>query len=132
MSMFSMIHDKIREHHQAQAQVQAQAVPDLSGAIASGMDTLAQASAQPVDVEQTLEDISRQRGNPDLNWRSSIVDLLKLLDLDSSLANRAELARELGYEGEMDGSAESNIGLHRQVMEELERNGGHVPNSLKG
>lgn len=132
MSMFSMIHDKIREHQQAQAQVQAQSTPDLSGAIASGMDTLAQANAQPVDVGTTLEDISRQRGNPDLNWRSSIVDLLKLLDLDSSLANRAELASELGYPGKMDGSAEANIGLHRQVMLELERNGGHVPNSLKG
>lgn len=129
MSMFSMIHDKIAEQQQAQ---QAQAMPDLSGAITAGMDSLAGGNAQPVDVEQALEEISRQRGNPDLNWRRSIVDLLKLLDLDSSLANRAELARELGYAGEMDGSAESNIGLHRRVMEELEKNGGHVPDSLKG
>ena len=134
MSMFSMIHDKIAEQQQAQAQQaqQAQAMPDLSGALAAGAEALAQANAQPVDVEQALEEISRQRGNPDLNWRRSIVDLLKLLDLDSSLANRAELARELGYSGEMNGSAESNIGLHRRVMEELERNGGHVPDSLKG
>ncbi len=56
---------------------------------------------------------------------------MKLLDLDSSLANRAELASELGYEGEKNGSAEMNIWLHRRVMEELEKGGGRVPDSLK-
>ncbi len=125
MSMFGIIHQKIMEHQQAQA------MPDLSGAISAGMDTLAQANAQPVDVEQVLEDISRQKGNPDLNWRRSIVDLMKLLDLDSSLGNRAELATELGYQGEKNGSAEMNIWLHRRVMEELEKSGGRVPDSLK-
>ena len=125
MNMFGTIREKIMEHQQAQA------MPDLSGAIASGMDTLAQANAQPVDVEQVLEDISRQKGNPDLNWRRSIVDLMKLLDLDASLANRAELATELGYQGEKNGSAEMNIWLHRRVMEELEKSGGRVPDSLK-
>ena len=125
MTMFSMIREKVMEHQQAQV------MPDLSGAISAGMDSLAQANAQPVDVEQALQDISRQKGDPDLNWRSSIVDLMKLLDLDSSLANRSELADELGYEGQKNGSAEMNIWLHRRVMEELEKSGGVVPDSLK-
>ena len=84
-----------------------------------------------VDVEQVLVQRAQGKGNPDLNWRSSIVDLMKLLDLDSSLDNRKALATELGYTGAKDGSAEMNIWLHRQVMQELERNGGLVPASMK-
>ncbi|VXC79736.1 conserved hypothetical protein [Sphingomonas sp. 8AM] len=78
-----------------------------------------------------LTGIAQQKGNPDLNWRTSIVDLMKLLDLDSSLANRKELATELGYTGEKDGSAEMNIWLHKAVMRELEKSGGTVPAALK-
>jgi hypothetical protein len=89
------------------------------------------AAAQGVDVEAALVQISTSKGNPNLNWRSSIVDLMKLLDIDSSLDNRKELATELGYTGAKDGSAEMNIWLHRRVMDELERNGGIVPDSLK-
>ncbi|MDP1028268.1 DUF3597 domain-containing protein [Sphingomonas sp. KR1UV-12] len=89
------------------------------------------AAAQPVDVEQVLTDIAQRKGNPDLNWRTSIVDLMKLLDLDSSLDNRKELATELGYSGAKDGSAEMNIWLHKAVMRELEKNGGTVPAGLK-
>ena len=89
------------------------------------------ATQQPVDVEAVLTRISSEKGNPDLNWRSSIVDLMKLLDLDSSLANRKELATELGYTGAKDGSAEMNIWLHPRVMDELEKSGGRVPAGLK-
>lgn len=89
------------------------------------------APAQPVDVEQVLTQISHRKGDPNLNWRSSIVDLMKLLDLDSSLDNRKELATELGYTGAKDGSAEMNIWLHKAVMRELEKNGGRVPADLK-
>jgi 3-oxoacyl-ACP reductase-like protein len=88
-------------------------------------------ASQPVDVEQVLEGIAAKKGNPNLNWRSSIVDLMKLLDLDSSLDNRKELATELGYSGAKDGSAEMNIWLHKAVMRELEKNGGTVPASMK-
>jgi hypothetical protein len=89
------------------------------------------APAQPVDVEAVLTGMAAQ--NPQkLNWQSSIVDLMKLLDLDSSLASRKELAEELGYTGAKDGSAEMNIWLHRQVMRKLAENGGRVPDSLKG
>jgi hypothetical protein len=89
------------------------------------------APAQPVDVEAVLEGIDAQKGHPQLNWRTSIVDLMKLLDLDSSLDNRKELAGELGYPGAKDGSAEMNIWLHKAVMRELEKNGGKVPAGLK-
>lgn len=86
--------------------------------------------AEPVDVEKTLEWISTAKGNPDLNWRTSIVDLMKLLDMDSSLDNRKELADELGYTGAKDGSAEMNIWLHKEVMRQLAANGGTVPASM--
>ncbi|MEH3121528.1 MAG: DUF3597 domain-containing protein [Sphingomonas phyllosphaerae] len=91
----------------------------------------APAAQAPVDVEAVLTGIAQRKGNPDLNWRTSIVDLMKLLDLDSSLANRKELATELGYQGEKDGSAEMNIWLHKAVMRELEKSGGTVPAALK-
>ena len=87
-------------------------------------------AAQDVDVEQVLADISRQRGNPDLNYKTSIVDLMKLLGIDSSLENRKELAQELGYTGELNGSAEMNIWLHKATMKQLAANGGRVPASF--
>ncbi|MDQ3143508.1 MAG: DUF3597 domain-containing protein [Pseudomonadota bacterium] len=87
-------------------------------------------AGQPVDVEQTLNGIAAAKGNPDLNYKTSIVDLMKLLGLDSSLDNRKELASELGYTGEKDGSAEMNIWLHREVMRQLAANGGKVPASM--
>ena len=85
--------------------------------------------AEPVDVEAVLADMDAKKGQ-DLNWRSSIVDLMKLLGIDSSLSNRKELAQELGYTGALDGSAEMNIWLHKATMRELARNGGKVPTSL--
>ncbi len=66
------------------------------------------------------------------NWRTSIVDLLKLLDLDSSLAARKELAEELNVHAGDHGSAEQNIALHKAVMAKLAENGGVVPDSLRG
>ena len=89
------------------------------------------APAAPVDVEQVLTGIAAKHQGPALNWRTSIVDLMKLLGIDSSLANRKELATELGYTGATDGSAEMNIWLHKAVMRELEKNGGVVPAGLK-
>ncbi|KQN40321.1 hypothetical protein ASG37_00440 [Sphingomonas sp. Leaf407] len=89
------------------------------------------APAQPVDARTAIARIAEQKGNPALNWQTSIVDLMKLLDLDSSLDNRKELATELGYTGAKDGSAEMNIWLHAAVMRELGKAGGHVPEKLK-
>jgi len=87
--------------------------------------------SQPVDVEAVLTRMAAQKGNGG-NWRTSIVDLLKLLDLDSSLGARKALANELGLHAGADGSAEENIALHKAVMQKLADNGGTVPDSLKG
>jgi hypothetical protein len=89
------------------------------------------AAAQPVDVEAVLAGLAARNPQP-LDWRRSIVDLMKLLDLDSSLPARKELARELGYGGAPDGSAEMNMWLHRAVMRRLAENGGRVPDDLRG
>ncbi|MGE8134497.1 DUF3597 domain-containing protein [Novosphingobium subterraneum] len=88
------------------------------------------ATAAPVsqfDVEANLAEMAQGK---DLNWRSSIVDLMKLLGIDSSLANRKELAQELGYTGALDGSAEMNIWLHKATMRKLAENGGKVPATM--
>lgn len=84
-----------------------------------------------VDVEAILSKLADQKGG-ESNWRSSIVDLLKLLDLDSSLNARKELADELNVHAGAAGTAEENIALHKAVMQKLEENGGKVPDSLKG
>ena len=83
-----------------------------------------------VDVEEILTNMQKSSGQQ-LNWRSSIVDLMKLLDLDSSLHARQQLADELHYTGDKDDSASMNIWLHKQVMQKLAENGGKVPDDLK-
>ena len=93
-------------------------------------EAAAKAAAEPVDIEAVLEGIVKAKGVK-LNWRESIVDLLKALDLDSSLAARKELAADLKYSGpHADGSAEKNIWLHKEVMKALAANGGKVPAAL--
>ena len=135
MSIFGKIKDAIFGHHSAKAQPQQ--APQAQGqAQPTAMPQMQQQQpAQPqvqqqVDVEAVLIKIAQEKGNPHLNYDSSIVDLMKLLDLDSSLANREELATELGYTGAKDGSAEMNIWLHKAVMHELAKNGGKVPANL--
>jgi hypothetical protein len=89
-----------------------------------------QASSQPsVDVEAVLEKMAADNGQK-LNWRTSIVDLMKLVGMDSSLENRKELARELGYTGDTADSAAMNIWLHKRVMKELAAHGGKVPANM--
>ncbi|SNS47709.1 protein of unknown function [Sphingomonas laterariae] len=89
----------------------------------------APAPAAPVDVEAILTAKAAAAGRPS-NWRTSIVDLLTLLGLDSSLAARKELAGELNVRAGADGSAEQNIALHKAVMKALAENGGKVPAEL--
>ena len=89
-----------------------------------------QPATQAVDVEAVLTQLAAAKGKPS-NWRQSIVDLLILLDLDSSLSARKELANELNVHAGADGSAEQNIALHKAVMKKLAENGGKVPDSLK-
>ena len=83
-----------------------------------------------VDVAAILNDLAANNKQK-LNWKTSIVDLMKLLDLDSGLSDRKELAQELNYSGDMNDSASMNIWLHRQVMNKLAENGGKVPDDLK-
>ena len=95
--------------------------------------TTAPAAVAPmaeVDVEQVLNGMA-QKAAERLNWRTSIVDLMKLLGLDSSLSARKELAQELHFTGDVGDSASMNIWLHRQVMNKLAANGGKVPADLK-
>jgi hypothetical protein len=87
-------------------------------------------SAGTVDIEAVLTGMAAKNGQK-LDWRKSIVDLLKLLDLDSSLAARKELAKELNYTGDTNDSAKMNVWLHKQVMLKLAENGGKVPESLR-
>ena len=83
-----------------------------------------------VDVAAVLTGLAAQNKEK-LDWRRSIVDLMKLLKLDSSLTARKELAKELNYSGDMNDSASMNIWLHKQVMQKLAENGGKVPEDLK-
>jgi len=90
-------------------------------------------SAQPVskaDVEAILAKLADEQ-DEDLDWKTSIVDLMKLLKLDSSLGARKQLAKELGYTGALDGSAAMNVWLQKQVMTKLAESGGKVPDSLR-
>jgi 3-oxoacyl-ACP reductase-like protein len=112
----------------APAQAQAQAAPAQAQAAPAAAP--AAAPMEQVDVEQILTTMQKSSGQ-DLNWRTSIVDLLKLLNLDSSLQARKELANELHYTGDTGDSAAMNIWLHRQVMNKLAANGGKVPADLK-
>ena len=97
----------------------------------AGTTTATSAPAMPmVDVEAVLNDMAKSNSEQ-LNWKSSIVDLMKLLGLDSSLSERKELAKELGYSGDTSDSAAMNIWLHRQVMNKVAANGGKVPADLK-
>jgi hypothetical protein len=87
------------------------------------------AQAPVVDVEASLEKMAATSGQK-LNWRTSIVDLMKLVGMDSSFENRKELARELGYTGDPGDSAAMNIWLHKRVMKELAAHGGKVPANM--
>ncbi len=84
----------------------------------------AAATVEPVDVAAVLDVMNEGKG---LNWRTSIVDLMKLTGMDSSLAERKELAGELGYTGDASDSASMNIWLHKQVMQKIRDNGGRIP-----
>jgi 3-oxoacyl-ACP reductase-like protein len=90
-------------------------------------------AAKPIskaDVEAILAKLADEQ-DEDLDWKSSIVDLMKLLKLDSGLGARKQLAQELGYTGALDGSAAMNVWLQKQVMTKLAESGGKVPDSLK-
>ena len=135
MSIFSTIMNKVFHHKAAPAAAPAQAPAVAPQAAPQAAPT---ATAQPapaaaqqsVDVGAVLSEMASMKDGGG-NYQSSIVDLLKLLDLDSSLTARKELASELNVHVAADGSAEQNIALHKAVMQKLADNGGIVPDNLR-
>lgn len=136
MSIFGNIMGKIFHHKTKasptpqQAPQTTQAAPTPAPAPTPTPAAAPAAPAQPVDVGAVLSEMAAMK-NGGGNYQSSIVDLLKLLDLDSSLSARKELGQELGVHAGDDGSAEQNIALHKAVMAKLADNGGIVPDSLR-
>jgi hypothetical protein len=120
MSIFGKIKDAIfgKKAEAATPPADSPAIPMAEAAPAP--------APEPVDVEASL---AAMAGDMELNWRTSIVDLMKLLGIDASYENRKELAVELGNSN-YSGSAEDNILLHKQVMKALAENGGRVPAAL--
>jgi len=109
----------------------ADAAPAAGGAAAgTGSSAGSAAPAATVDVAPILDKAVAAKGEK-LEWRTSIVDLMKALDIDSSFTARKELAKELGYTGDSNDSASMNIWLHKQVMTKLAANGGKLPPEIK-
>ncbi len=101
----------------------------IPSAVPAPGGTMPATPSAPVDVEAIMTNLDAQHGGKS-NWRYSIVDLMSLLGMEHSLADRKELARELGYTGDMNDSASMNIWLHKQVMKRMAANGGKVPADL--
>ena len=143
MSMFGNIVSALFHHASAAAPAQAvtssDPAPDGAAAAtppAAAAPTAAAAPAPTGSAPETVDAVAVLEGlaakNPQkLDWKHSIVDMMKLLDLDSSLSNRKELAQDLHYTGNMDDSASMNVWLHGEVMKKLSENGGKVPADLK-
>ena len=112
--------------------------PSAGGGVAAGTgsSSASASSAAPAVPAQTIDvasigDKAAAASGEKLEWRTSIVDLMKALKIDSSLAARKELAKELGYTGDMNDSASMNVWLHKQVMAKLVANGGKLPPEIK-
>lgn len=113
MGIFATLKEKIFGSSEAK-ELEQKAAPAPAPAAAAP----AAPAPKPVNLEETLAYMAEKRGQPN-NYKTSIVDLMKLVGMDSSLAARKELAQDLGYTGALDGSAEMNIWLHKAVMAKL-------------
>ena len=135
MNILGSLMGKILGHsaRESEAKVNAArpATPAARAAAPAAAPAASTATAAPpvVNVETVLETMAAGTKQT-LDWRHSIVDLMKLVGIDSSLANRKELAQELGYTGDMNDSATMNVWLHKQVLRKLSENGGEVPANL--
>jgi hypothetical protein len=111
----------------------AAASSSTAASTTSGPSTASAATGKPMTRDELEAMIQKIAGEQDenYNWDQSIVDLMKLLKLDSSFTARKQLAQELGYRGKLDGSADMNVWLHKQVMVKLAESGGKMPESLK-
>ena len=128
MGIFSNILDKLR--HLGSRNPEGTRPVGVPPGGTQGTAAAPQPSIQNVDIEAVLKDLAAKKGGGG-NYKTSIVDLLKLLDLDSSLDARKELAAELGVNAGAHGSAEQNIALHKAVMKKVAENGGKVPAFMK-
>src|SRR5688500_3911928 len=128
MGILSSIFDKLRGRGSSQQATGPQ--PTTAASSQPSGQGGQQATLENVDVDKVLGDMASKKGGGG-NYRESIVDLLKLLDLDSSLNARKELAQELNVNAGAHGSAEQNIALHKAVMRRIAENGGRVPESMK-
>ena len=137
MSVLGSIMSKVF-NHPSSAPAAPAAAPSSSSATSSAPASAAPATPAPaaatpampaVDVEKVLSGMA-SRSSEKLDWRNSIVDLMKLLGIDSSMVNRRALAAELGYTGDLNDSATMNTWLHKAVMQKMAENGGQVPATL--
>jgi 3-oxoacyl-ACP reductase-like protein len=138
MSIFGSIVSAIFPHASAPATAPTatEAAPTAAAAAPSATAPATPSgtsSPKPMSQTEVIAMIEKAVGaqGEDLNWKQSIVDLMKALKLDSSLSARKQLAQELGYTGALDGSAEMNVWLHKQVMAKLAEGGGALPTGLK-
>ena len=135
MSLFGSIMSKIFHHPSASGPEAVEQAPPIATDTTTQQpvaDAVAPApGGTPFNVGAALAAMALKNGQT-LNYKTSIVDLLKLLDLNSSIEARKELAAELHYTGDMQDSARMNVWLHKEVMNKLEENGGIVPADLKG
>ena len=129
MSIFGTIMGKIMGNQaRKEAAAENAARPATAPASAPGATSVATPAAT-VDVAARLDEM-KAASKQTLNWRESIVDLMKLVGIDSDITNRRALAHELGYTGDLNDSATMNVWLHKQVMQKLAENGGKVPANL--
>ena len=144
--MFATLMSKIFGHKAAEAPAAAapapaaaaQPTPVAAGASAAPVAPAAAAAAavatpaplNQVDVAAVLDGMAAKSGEKDLDWRKSIVDLMKVVGMDSSFKARQELAKDLNYTGDMHDSASMNIWLHKEVMQRFAANGGKLPSNL--
>ncbi|QHP70295.1 DUF3597 domain-containing protein [Bradyrhizobium sp. LCT2] len=132
MSIFGRIMSAIFGSQPASAAPAGGAAPAGAPAgAAPGASAPAAAPMASVDVAAIVDKAVAAHKGEKLEWRTSIVDLMKALDIDSSLAARKDLARELGYSGDTNDSASMNVWLHKQVMSKLAANGGKLPPEIK-
>ena len=103
--------------------------PTTPAGVAGSTTPVASPNSKPVDIEAVMADLSA-KSQEKLDWKTSIVDLMKLVGMDSSFANRQALAKELNFTGDPADSGTMNIWLHKEVMRQLQQNGGKVPASL--
>jgi hypothetical protein len=128
MSIFGNIWDKLTGHRDSTAKTASTATASKAN-FDDVRSSSSSAAAAPVDVEAIMTDLEKKSGHKS-NWRVSIVDLMSLLGIPNSLAERRELAKELGYTGSTEDTATMNVWLHKQVMQKLAANGGKVPQDL--